>query len=275
MSDMNTKLCSAGFYSGLGRSDGSNWTVIRQKVGHSLLDLSCLAHLPSVRGCIWTWGSMEGKGLHQRCWFITWVIGSDWREIQMNSPWQAHMQTRIWAHAHKLIPGLNRWQGKRTRAADKGVIKGWPVQEERWGDKPPDKHQSIVGNLTFISSRRMKEYEKEGQKLKQWGVSNKFLNGSISVLYCNQVLVPETQLFAPSLTQSIPFLILNCSKSAISETYTHAHRFCYVVGLFGVCLTCIRLCSLCSQAGGAGPPYTPHPCLSWSPDARLLLFILW
>lgn len=73
----------------------------------------------------------EGKGLHPPTWFITWVIGSDWREIQMNSLWQAHMQTHGCAHAHKLIPGLNRLQEKRTRAGGEDVIKGWPVGEGR------------------------------------------------------------------------------------------------------------------------------------------------
>lgn len=169
-SDMNTKLCSAVFYSGLVCSDETNWTIVRQKVRKTPLALSSLAHLPSVRGCIWTQGSTGGKGLHQRCWFITWVIGSDWREIQMNSPWQAHMQTRVWAHAHKLIPGLNRWQGKRTRAGDKDVIKGRPVGEERWGEKPPQtlKHCRQF-NFFFISSRRMKEYKKRRLKAKIMG----------------------------------------------------------------------------------------------------------
>lgn len=60
------------------------------------------------------------------------------------------------------------------------------------------------------------------------------------MLYCNQVLVPETQPFAPSLTQLIAFLILNCSRSVISHTYKHTHRFCYDSNyLVGVCLACI------------------------------------
>lgn len=107
----------------------------------------------------------EGKGLHQPGWFITWVIGSDWGEIQMNSLWQAHVQTHVWAHAHKLIPGLNRLQGKRTRAGDEDVIKRMACWGGKIKERPATNIKALWAILLFIASRRM------GKPKKRIGVS--------------------------------------------------------------------------------------------------------
>lgn len=98
----------------------------------------CEAELISTEVGIRTQGSRNGWGLCKAGWFITWVIGRDWREIQMNYLWQAHSYGRAHTHSHthKLIVGLNRLQEEKEQEQEgdetQGLLKNERKSEGLW-----------------------------------------------------------------------------------------------------------------------------------------------